>query len=174
MTSTFSTISGFPEMPELPKYETERALDSLENQSLFNMWHENADAVVPITGQREGFIRSGKLEDVWWLNQTARYRNDNLKEKYREDLRQYEFNKKIQDFKEAKEYERKKAEKKRLRMSFTPETEKQLMAPDAPVKKPTRKRRISEKDDLMNYTESITGVNPCYYINLAFQHSINV
>jgi len=157
MTSTFSTISGFPEMPELPKYETEPALDCLENQSLFNMWHENSDSVIPLTGQREGFIRSGKLEDVWWLNQTARYRNENLKDKYREDLRQYEFNKKIQDFKEEKEYQRKKAEKKRLRMSFTPETEKKLMAPNAPEKKPARKRKISEKDDLMNYTESILG-----------------
>ncbi len=165
MTSTFSTISGFPEMPEMPKYETERALDCLENQSLFNMWHSNADAVVPITKQLD-FI-SGKGE-VWWSNQTARYRNDNLKEKYREDLRQYEFNKEIQD------YKRKKAEKKRLRMSFTPEREQNCVAPEAPVKKPTRRRRISEKDDLMNYTESITGVTPCYYINLAFQHSINV
>lgn len=129
------------------------------------MWHSNADAVVPITKQLD-FI-SGKGE-VWWSNQTARYRNDNLKEKYREDLRQYEFNKEIQD------YKRKKAEKKRLRMSFTPEREQNCVAPEAPVKKPTRRRRISEKDDLMNYTESITGVTPCYYINLAFQHSINV
>ena len=155
MTSTFSTISGFPEMPEMPKYETERALDRLENQSLFNMWHDNGDAVVPITGQQEGFIRSGKLEDVWWQNQTARYRNDNLKEKYREDLRQYEFNKKIQDYK----YKKKKEEKKRLRMSFTPETEpKYWVVPDAPEKKPARKRRLSEKDDLLNYTESILGI----------------
>ncbi len=170
MTSTFSTISGFPEMPEMPKYEIERAIDNLDNQSLFNMWHDNADAVVPINKQ-EDFI--GAKVEVWWSNQTARYRNDNLKEKYREDLRQYEFNKKIQHFKETKEYERKKAEKKRLRMSYTPETEKKLMAPDAPEKKPTRRRRISEKDDLMNYTESITGILPCYYVNLAFQHSVN-
>jgi len=155
MTSTFSTISGFPEMPELPKYETERALDSLENQSLFNMWHDNGDSVIPITGQQEGFLRSGKLEDVWWQNQTARYRNDNLKEKYREDLRQYEFNKKIQD------YKRKKEEKKRASWGLpsTPVTEpKYWVAPDAPEKKPTRKRRISEKDDLLNYTESILGI----------------
>jgi len=156
MTSTFSTISGFPEMPEMPKYEIERAIDTLDNQSLFNTWHDNADAVVPITKQLDYISGKG---DVWWSNQTARYRNDNLKEKYREDLRQYEFNKKIQDFKEDKEYKRKRDEKKRMRMSFTPETEpKYWVVPDAPVKKPTRKRRLSEKDDLLNYTESILGI----------------